>query len=39
MKEFLKAIWQFCSYLFWPQWGKKKRNDEVVDKKNAGQSD
>ena len=21
----LKAIWQFCSYLFWPQWGSKRR--------------
>jgi len=20
----LKGIWQFCSYLFWPQWGNKK---------------
>lgn len=21
----LKAVWQFCKYLFWPQWGKKNR--------------
>lgn len=21
----LKAIWQFCSFLFWPQWGKKRK--------------
>ena len=19
----LKGIWAFCSYLFWPQWGRK----------------
>ena len=25
MKNVLKAIWQFCSYLFWPQWGKNKQ--------------
>ena len=23
MKKILKAIWQFCSYLFVPQWGRK----------------
>jgi hypothetical protein len=22
----LSLLWQFCSYLFWPQWGNKKRN-------------
>lgn len=22
--KYLKAIWQFCSYLFVPQWGKHK---------------
>ena len=21
--KYLKAIWQFLSYVFWPQWGKK----------------
>ena len=20
MRVFLKGVWQFCSYLFWPQW-------------------
>ena len=25
MKKILKAIWQFCSYLFWPQWGSHKK--------------
>lgn len=24
MKKILSAIWQFCSYLFWPQRGRKK---------------
>ena len=24
MKNFFKGVWQFCSYLFWPQWGSKK---------------
>ena len=24
MKTLLKAIWQFCSYLFVPQWGRNK---------------
>lgn len=23
MKIILQAIWQFVSYLFWPQWGRK----------------
>lgn len=23
----LKAVWQFCSFLFWPQWGKIKETD------------
>ncbi len=21
--NFLKALWQFVTYLFWPQWGSK----------------
>ena len=25
IKKFFNAIWQFCSYLFIPQWGKKRR--------------
>lgn len=20
--KYLKGIWQFCRYLFWPQWGR-----------------
>ena len=32
MKKVLSAIWQFCTYLFWPQWGgKKKEKEEVYD--------
>lgn len=27
MKGFLKGVWQFCSYLFWPQWGKIKETN------------
>lgn len=22
MIKLLEGIWQFCCYLFWPQWGK-----------------
>ena len=25
MKKILKAIWLFCSYVFVPQWGRKRR--------------
>ena len=25
VKGVLNAIWQFCRYLFWPQWGSKRR--------------
>ena len=25
LKGVLNAIWQFCRYLFWPQWGSKRR--------------
>ena len=24
--KYLRAIWHFCSYLFWPQWGRKKKS-------------
>jgi len=27
MKNILKAIWRFCSYLFWPQWGTEARGE------------
>ena len=31
VKEMLKGVWQFCSYLFWPQWGRNKEyaNDSL----------
>lgn len=25
VKGVLNAIWQFCHYLFWSQWGSKRR--------------
>lgn len=25
VKGILNGIWQFCRYLFWPQWGSKRR--------------
>ena len=25
LKSILKGVWQFCSYVFVPQWGKKRR--------------
>jgi len=25
VKGVLNIIWQFCRYLFWPQWGSKRR--------------
>ena len=25
VKGVLNGIWQFCRYLFWPQWGSKRR--------------
>lgn len=30
VKELLNGLWQFCSYLFWPQWG---RNNKYNNKK------
>lgn len=27
MKTFLNAAWQFCSYLFWPQWGRNRKTE------------
>ena len=39
MREFLKGVWEFCRFVFVPQWGRKKRDENAVDNKNAGQSD
>ena len=25
MKKIVKALWQFCSYVFVPQWGRNKK--------------
>ncbi len=25
--EIIKGVWQFCSYLFWPRWGKHRVHD------------
>jgi hypothetical protein len=39
--KYLKAIWELCSYLFWPQWGKNRKsefggaNEEMVMKRKA----
>ena len=27
VKNFLQSVWQFCRYLFWPRWGKKREAD------------
>lgn len=28
MRKVINAIWQFCSYLFIPQWGNKRRKTQ-----------
>ena len=30
MKKILKALWQFCSYMFVPQWGRNKKRCRQV---------
>lgn len=30
--KYLKALWQFVSYLFWPQQGKQRRRMELLKK-------
>ena len=27
IKKFLQPVCQFCRYLFWPRWGKKREAD------------
>ena len=27
VKNILRALWQFCRYVFWPQWGNKLVHD------------
>lgn len=31
LKEVLKGVWLFCSYLFWPQWGRNKKNAVMLE--------
>ena len=30
--KYIKAVWQFVSYLFWPQQGKQRRKMELLKK-------
>jgi len=30
MKNFLQSVWQFCRYLFWPRWGKKREENKKM---------
>lgn len=30
IKEIVKGVWAFCSYLFVPQWGSKRCKKEYV---------
>lgn len=30
--KYIKAVWQFVSYLFWPQQGKQRRRMELLKK-------
>ncbi len=38
VKEVLKGIWKFCSYLFWPQWGRNRKAEKggVTLRRNNG---
>ena len=38
LKHILHALWQFLSYLFWPQWGKKRQEEQTDSSKMADQS-
>ena len=29
IKEIVKGLWQFCSYLFVPQWGRNQNKNNV----------
>ena len=45
IKGFFRGIWQFCTYLFVPQWGKRPKDygadgwleEQVADKKTDGE--
>lgn len=36
MIPFLKAVWQFCSYLFVPQWGRHPKDGGITDLRKQG---
>lgn len=36
VKKVLKGIWQFCSYIFIPQWGKKRREAQEQYERQIG---
>jgi len=29
LRGVLKGAWEFCRYVFWPQWGRKENKDVV----------
>ena len=30
IKEILKGVWMFCSYLFVPRWGRRNSRDRIA---------
>ena len=36
IKEILKGVWMFCSYLFVPQWGRHPKDGGTTDLRNHG---
>lgn len=30
IKGLIRGAWAFCSYLFWPQWGKNKKDGIIL---------
>ena len=35
IKEIVKGVWAFCSYLFVPRWGRNKGNEKGRTKRDA----
>ncbi len=33
--KYLKAIWQICSYLFVPQWGRQPKDAGIAEEENC----
>ena len=29
--KFLKAVWEFCTFLFWPQWGRHPKDAGITE--------